>query len=101
MSVETAVTWDVEQANELMDIKRPASAEKDARTVGGRNFSNDVLKVEISGPDRSYFSILDVPGVFQSLTKGLTDLEKNGVKNMVASYMMPKHSVIMSVATTA
>lgn len=78
-----------------MDIKRPVSTEEGAPTVGNRNFASDVLKVEISGPNRSYFSILDVPGVFQSLTKGLTAGEKDGVRNMVASYMMPEHSVIM------
>ncbi|KAL9056790.1 MAG: hypothetical protein Q9206_002619 [Seirophora lacunosa] len=87
----------VEEAKELMDIKRSTFTGDGWKTVGGRNFSSDVLKVEISGPDRSYFSILDVPGIFQSLTKGLTSSEKDGVRNMVASYMKPKHSIIMIV----
>ena len=60
-----------------------------------RNFSDDVLKVEISGPDRAHFSILDVPGIFQSLLNGLTDMEKDGVKTMVESYIKPEQSVIM------
>ena len=64
---------------------------------GDRNFSDDVLKIEKSGPERSYFSILDVPGIFQSLTKDLTDREKNGVRNMVESYIMPTKSIIMQV----
>lgn len=82
-----------------MDIKRTTSTEEGSKTVGDRNFASDVLKVEISGPDRSYFSILDVPGVFQSLTKDLTNQEKDGVRSMVASYMKPTHSVIMYVDT--
>ncbi|KAL8748829.1 MAG: hypothetical protein Q9184_007065 [Pyrenodesmia sp. 2 TL-2023] len=89
----------IDKAKELMDIKRPVSNEEGAPTVGSRNFASDVLKVEISGPNRSYFSILDVPGVFQSLTKGLTTGEKDGVRKMVASYMMPEHSVIICVAS--
>ncbi|KAL8925579.1 MAG: hypothetical protein Q9208_003471 [Pyrenodesmia sp. 3 TL-2023] len=89
----------IDKAKELMDIKRPVSTEEGASTVGNRNFASDVLKVEISGPNRSYFSILDVPGVFQSLTKGLTAGEKDGVRNMVASYMKPEHSVIICVAS--
>ncbi|KAL8748334.1 MAG: hypothetical protein Q9184_007384 [Pyrenodesmia sp. 2 TL-2023] len=89
----------IDEAKELMDIKRPVSTKEGAPTVGNRNFASDVLKVEISGPNRSYFSILDVPGVFQSLTKGLTAEEKDGVRNMVASYMMPEHSVIICVAS--
>ncbi|KAI4092024.1 MAG: hypothetical protein LQ344_003678 [Seirophora lacunosa] len=86
----------VEEVKELMDIKRSTFTGEGWKTVGGRNFSSDVLKVEISGPDRSYFSILDVPGIFQSLTKGLTSSEKDGVRNMVASYMKPKHSIIIA-----
>lgn len=78
-----------------MDLKPPLSKFGGSRSEVGRNFASDVLKVEISGPDRSYFSILDVPGVFQSLTKDLTRQEKEGVMNLVASYMKPKHSIIM------
>ncbi|KAI4136224.1 MAG: hypothetical protein LQ341_005770 [Variospora aurantia] len=89
----------VEEAKELMDIKRSTSTEEGLKSTGRRNFSSDVLKVEISGPDRSYFSILDVPGIFQSLTKDLTSQEKDGVRSMVASYMKPKQSVIICVAS--
>lgn len=60
-----------------------------------QNFTDDVLKIEISGPDRSQFSILDVPGVFQSLTKNLTDKDKMGVDTMVSSYMASQQGVIM------
>ncbi|KAL8966859.1 MAG: hypothetical protein Q9183_003183 [Haloplaca sp. 2 TL-2023] len=89
----------LDQAKELMGITRTANVEANSQHIGGRNFSQDVLKIEISGPNRSYFSILDVPGVFQSLTKGLTKEEKDGVTEMVASYMKPSQSVIICVAS--
>ena len=60
-----------------------------------KHFSSDILRVEISGPNRSYFSILDLPGVFQSLTKNLTAKEKKGVRDLVSSHMIPKQSVIV------
>lgn len=75
------------------------TARKNPGQSGGRSFSDDVLKIEISGPDRSHFSILDVPGVFRSLTKELTNKEKNGVRTMVESYMASKQSVTMYVGT--
>lgn len=62
-----------------------------------QNFSDDVLKVEISGPSRSYFSILDLPGIFQSLTKDLTQAEKVRVRNLSAEHMSSQQSVIMQV----
>ncbi|KAL9015928.1 MAG: hypothetical protein Q9185_006695 [Variospora sp. 1 TL-2023] len=71
----------VEEAKELMDIKRSTSTDEGLKSTGRRNFSSDVLKVEISGPDRSHFSILDVPGIFQSLTKDLTSQEKDLVRS--------------------
>ena len=80
-----------------MGIKHEVKTEDGVRTRGKRNFAKDVLKVEISGPNRSYFSILDVPGVFQSLTKDLTLEEKHGVQDMVARYMQPPQSIIMCV----
>ena len=60
-----------------------------------KHFSSDILKVEVSGPNRSHFSILDLPGVFQSLTKNLTVKEKTGVRDLVTSHMVPKESVIV------
>ena len=80
----------ISQPTALADGQRQPSS-----VYGSHNFSNDVLKIEISGPSRSYFSIIDVPGVFQSLTKDLTEMEKTGVKNMVATYMDRKQSVIV------
>ena len=59
------------------------------------NFSADVLKVEISGPDRSHFSILDVPGIFHSVTRSLTEKDKKGVDSIVNSYMRSQQSIIM------
>ncbi|KAL8920804.1 MAG: hypothetical protein Q9172_004344 [Xanthocarpia lactea] len=85
----------VYRAQILMGIKHEVKTEDGVRIRGKRNFAKDVLKVEISGPNRSYFSILDVPGVFQSLTKDLTLEEKHGVQDMVARYMQPPQSIIM------
>lgn len=88
-----------------MEIPRPYSSPVQHEVNGvtkknqnfKQNFSNDVLKVEISGANRSYFSILDLPGIFQSLTKDLTEVEKFGVRNLSANYMSSKQSVIMQV----
>lgn len=38
----------------------------------GERFSDDVLKIELCGPRRSHFSVVDVPGLFQSIYYPLT-----------------------------
>ena len=66
-----------------------------APKISRQNFSSDVLKIEISGLDRSNYSIIDIPGVFQSPIDGLSDKEEKGVKEMVESYMKSKQNIIM------
>jgi hypothetical protein len=47
-------------------------------------FSNDVLCLEIFGPEQEHLSVIDVPGIFKSTTEGVTtkaDIQL--VRNMV------------------
>lgn len=37
------------------------------RYKSGERFSDDVLKIELCGPGRTHFSVVDVPGLFQSI----------------------------------
>jgi hypothetical protein len=34
---------------------------------GGPRFADDVLNIELYGPDKPLFSVVDVPGLFQSM----------------------------------
>lgn len=38
-------------------------------TTHGKDFSNDLLRVEVSGPDRPHLTIVDLPRVIHSETK--------------------------------
>lgn len=62
------------------------------------NFSSDVLRIELNGPTRSHFGILDVPGVFHALTDSVTDEDMDKVKVMVVSHMKKPENVVMSIA---
>jgi hypothetical protein len=61
-------------------------------------FSNDVLRVEIAGPQEEHFSVIDVPGIFRRTTKGKTTTEDiTMVDKMVHEYMKNQRSVILVV----
>lgn len=63
-----------------------------------RTFSNDILRLEIAGPDQEHLTVFDVPGIFKNTTPGLTtkaDIEL--VKNMVLGYMENPRSVMLAV----
>jgi hypothetical protein len=46
-----------------MEIPGPSS--KNLEDYGKR-FSDDILKIELSGPDHHHLSVVDVPGLFHS-----------------------------------
>jgi len=63
-----------------------------------RTFSNDVLRLEISGPKEDHLSVIDVPGIFKRTTSGVTtksDMEM--VERMVHNYMKNPRSVMLTV----
>ncbi|KAK6401745.1 hypothetical protein LTR95_019149 [Oleoguttula sp. CCFEE 5521] len=61
-------------------------------------FSNDVLRLEISGPDQEHLSVIDVPGIFKSTTEGLTTKADIGlVRNIVTGYMKNPRSIMLAV----
>lgn len=63
-----------------------------------KTFSNDVLRLEIAGPEQEHFSVIDVPGIFKRTTHGMTTKEDIAMVNdMVHDYMSNPRSVILTV----
>ena len=70
----------------------------ETRTADNGAFSNDVLVVELSGPDHDNLSIIDVPGIFHSELKGHTTKEDiQLVKNVVRTYIQDERTIILAV----
>ena len=48
-----------------------------------KTFADDILKIEISGPDQEHLSVIDVPGIFKKSTPGMTTkADMTMVRNM-------------------
>lgn len=63
-----------------------------------RTFSNDVLRLEISGPKEDYLSVIDIPSIFKRTTSRVTtksDIEM--VKRIVHNYIKNPRSVMLTV----
>lgn len=72
--------------------------ELDSSDSNSKTFSDDVLKIEVCGPDQEHLSVIDVPGIFKKTTEGLTtksDIVM--VRNMVSNYMKNPRAVILAV----
>ncbi|KAK3180847.1 hypothetical protein K4F52_007805 [Lecanicillium sp. MT-2017a] len=62
-----------------------------------KNFAVEVLKVKVTGPNRSHFSILDLPGII-SYAHNVRENEMNGVRDLVAKYMARREHIVICVA---
>ena len=70
----------------------------DVSEPGKRTFSDDVLKIEIYGPNQDHLSVIDVPGIFKKTTKGVTTAADIAlVQSMVSRYMKNPRSAILAV----
>ena len=67
--------------------------------AGGKaTFSEDVLRLEVVGPDQEHFSVVDVPGIFRKTTEGVTTTaDRDLVKSIVCEYMQNPRSVMLAV----
>ncbi|UPK94571.1 hypothetical protein LCI18_005506 [Fusarium solani-melongenae] len=63
---------------------------------GAKNFASEVLKIELSGPNRSYFSILDLPGMFRN-TFNVNKQDPFQVQTMATEYMKNPDNIVICV----
>ncbi|ODA80261.1 hypothetical protein RJ55_03219 [Drechmeria coniospora] len=89
-----ALTEIFHEANLAMGIRMTADDKKDGLAA----FSQDILKIEVHGPDQSHMTVIDVPGIFRVPTAGLTaEADIVLVENMVKSYMSNRRTIILAV----
>lgn len=61
-------------------------------------FSEDVLKIEVFGPNEDYLTVIDVPGIFRTTTEGITTEDYiELVRGMVESYIKYQRTIILAV----
>ncbi|KAI0467558.1 dynamin family protein [Xylaria cf. heliscus] len=79
----------------------PALIEKAKAAMGisthGKAFAKDLLRVEITGPNRPHLTIVDLPGLIHSQTKQQSADDVELVQEVVTSYMKQPRSIILAV----
>ncbi|KAK1994581.1 vacuolar sorting protein VPS1 [Colletotrichum falcatum] len=88
----------VDDFKQIMDeVSTKYMGIRKGKRVGAKNFATQVLRIELSGPTRSHFSILDVPGIF-SYALTVNEHEKPAVKRMIEEYMRQPANIVICVA---
>ncbi|KAL2136255.1 hypothetical protein VTI74DRAFT_4688 [Chaetomium olivicolor] len=97
MGLRAIPAEDTDDASNTLDGYAPESEEELQKPVSSV-FSEDVLKIEIRGPDVDYLTVIDVPGIFRNLRSGVTTKEDMAlVENMVRDYIKDSRTVILAV----
>lgn len=75
-----------------------------------KRFSDDILRIELSGPDQHHLSVVDVPGIFHSMnlisklhiftklidpTKFQTLADRSLIKGLIETYMRDSRTIIL------
>lgn len=89
----------VEKLNDFKELPQLIERAKEAMAISttGRSFSKDLLRIEISGPDRPHLTIVDLPGLIHSETKQQSASDIELVQDVVRSYMEERRSIILAV----
>ncbi|PGH06396.1 hypothetical protein GX51_02408 [Blastomyces parvus] len=86
---DTPLETVIEEAKKTMGISL------DERKFGG--FSDDVLKIEICGPDKPGLTLVDLPGLYHAKSKEQGADGIPVVRNLVKSYLKNPRSIILAV----
>ncbi|PHH91530.1 hypothetical protein CDD83_76 [Cordyceps sp. RAO-2017] len=65
----------------------------------GKAFSKNLLRIEISGPDRPHLTIVDLPGLVHSENKHQSASDIELITDVVKNYMKEPRSIILAVVS--
>jgi GTP-binding protein EngB required for normal cell division len=68
-------------------------------TSTGREFFDDILRVELTGPEQPHLTMVDLPGLFRRGNKEQSDADVHIVRDMVERYMARPRSIILTVVS--
>ncbi|KAH6857010.1 P-loop containing nucleoside triphosphate hydrolase protein [Chaetomium sp. MPI-CAGE-AT-0009] len=83
---------------DLPDLVEKAKAEMGI-TTHGRAFAKDILRIEVTGPDRPHLTIVDLPGLIHSETRNQTASDVHLIQDVVKSYMREPRCIILAVVS--
>ena len=82
----------MEKAKALMGID-----EATGTSTMSRAFAKDVLSIEIEGPSRPQLTLVDLPGLIQTETKGVTKADVDLVAEITDSYITQPRTICLAV----
>ncbi|KAK4159942.1 P-loop containing nucleoside triphosphate hydrolase protein [Cladorrhinum sp. PSN259] len=91
-------TQELVDLNDLSDLIEKA---KGAMGISphGKAFAKDILRVEVTGPDRPHLTMVDLPGLIHSETKNQSASDVQLIQDAVQGYMKQSRCIILAVVS--
>ena len=86
----------MDKAMILMGIDRDSASSTEARA-----FARDVLSIEIEGPSRPQLTLVDLPGLIQTQTKGVTKADVDLVAEITDHYISQPRTICLAVISAS
>ncbi|MCJ1414168.1 hypothetical protein MMC32_000493 [Xylographa parallela] len=86
----------MEKAMNLMGLSNSSTS-----TILAPAFAKDVLSIEIEGPTRPQLTLVDLPGLIQTETKGVTKADVETVKEITHHYVSQPRTICLAVISAA
>ena len=86
------------KATDLMGLD---SALKSGTLLKARAFAKDILSIEIEGPSRPQLTLVDIPGLIQTETKGVTKADVDMVTEITDQYISQPRTICLAVVSAA
>jgi GTPase SAR1 family protein len=85
----------------IMELARTTMGITTSDTPDGqaRAFSRDVLSIEIEGPLQPQLTLVDIPGLIQTSTKGVSDADVDLVAEITDAYISQHRTICLAVVS--
>ncbi|KAH8903006.1 hypothetical protein BR93DRAFT_202853 [Coniochaeta sp. PMI_546] len=93
--------WEAEASIDKEGLGAVTDEAKRAMADGPRaaEFYEDILHIELTGPQQPHLTMVDLPGLFRTGNKEQSDDDVGIVRNMVERYMARPRSIILAVVS--
>lgn len=94
---------DLDELPRIMDVAKAAMDAHGSPTAGSKPkaFSRDILSIEIEGPARPQLTLVDIPGLIHTDTKGVTKDDVQLVSQITDQYISRSRTICLAVVSAS
>ncbi|KAI3326592.1 P-loop containing nucleoside triphosphate hydrolase protein [Xylariaceae sp. AK1471] len=81
----------------IMDAAKEVTGIAQIESTPGPVFSKDTLRIDVEGPMRPQLTLVDIPGLIQSTTKGVTETDIETVATITDNYILRSRTIFLAV----